>query len=254
MSTPALAHLERLRLAELRQALAHLPPRARVLELGAGTGWQARELAARGFAVEALDVPESLYAAARVFPVLEYDGRHLPYPAGSFDAVFSSNVLEHVAHLEELLAELVRVLVPGGRAVHVLPTPAWRLWTSLAQGPHVLRLVWRRATRARASAPNSPATGAAPAARRGARLALLFPERHGERGGAWSELYLFSARAWRPLFERAGFRLLRCEPNGLFYTGHALLGARLALGARGILARGLGSACRIWVLEVVRAP
>lgn len=252
MRTTALVHLEALRMAELLLVLEHLPPRARVLELGAGTGWQARALAARGFRVEALDLSTSLYAEARVFPVREYDGHHLPYAAGEFDAVFSSSVLEHVAQVEELLAEQVRVLVPGGRAVHVLPTPAWRLWTSLAHGPHLARLVWRRLARlfggiappAAAEVAQRPA-----AAPRRSRLVGLFPERHGERGGAWSELYLFSARAWRRLFERGGFRLELSRPSGLFYTGHALLGARLPLGARRALARALGSACRVWVLE-----
>src|ERR1700686_2804952 len=77
--------------AELARVLAWFAPRARVLELGAGTGQQSRERAARGFVAEAVEVPDSNYAGDRLFRVTEYDGRHIPFPDRSFDIVYSSN-------------------------------------------------------------------------------------------------------------------------------------------------------------------
>lgn len=50
-----------------------------------------------------------------------YDGRHIPLPDGSVDAVLATEVLEHVFNLEELLAELRRVLRPGGRLLATVP-------------------------------------------------------------------------------------------------------------------------------------
>ena len=47
------------------------------------------------------------------------------------DVVFSSNVLEHVAAIDAFLDETARVLKPEGRAIHILPTPAWRGWSML---------------------------------------------------------------------------------------------------------------------------
>jgi SAM-dependent methyltransferase len=44
-----------------------------------------------------------------------------PYPDASFDAAVSNQVLEHVTDLDAFLAELGRVLAPGGRSVHVFP-------------------------------------------------------------------------------------------------------------------------------------
>src|SRR5208283_5218724 len=101
-----------------------LPPRGRVLEIGAGTGQQALELKRRGFDVAAIELADSAYAGARVFPVTDYDGARIPFPDRSFDAVFSSNALEHVRDLAFMHAEIRRVLKPGGIAVHVMPTPA----------------------------------------------------------------------------------------------------------------------------------
>jgi len=92
----------------------HFPPGARILEIGAGTGEQARALCRRGFVVTAVDVPTSEYGRARVFEVLDYDGKRLPFPGASFDVVFSSNVLEHLEDLPAMLAEMRRVLRPGG--------------------------------------------------------------------------------------------------------------------------------------------
>ena len=74
------------------------PPR-RILEIGAGTGEQARALADRGFEVTAVEIASSRYATERAFPIVDYDGRTLPIPDRSVDIVFSSNVLEHVSDL-----------------------------------------------------------------------------------------------------------------------------------------------------------
>jgi SAM-dependent methyltransferase len=50
-----------------------------------------------------------------------YDGRHLPFDDGSFDVVFSTEVFEHVFNLQEMLAELHRVLKPGGLMLFTCP-------------------------------------------------------------------------------------------------------------------------------------
>jgi SAM-dependent methyltransferase len=231
-----LAHLEQLRLQELEEVLPHLPRGARVLEIGAGTGAQARELAARGWSADAVDLASSPYARARLFPVRDYDGRTLPFPDASFDVVFSSNALEHIAELDEFLTETRRVLRSGGIAIHVQPTATWRLWTTLAL--YAVR-PWQRARGA-----GGP-SGAGPGPR---APGALSPRRHGEHGNAWSELYLFSRCRWRRLFRRARFSVTAERPGRLFYTGCSLLGDRLTMATRRRLSRVLGSSTRVWIL------
>jgi SAM-dependent methyltransferase len=50
-----------------------------------------------------------------------YDGKHIPMPDGSFDAVFSSEVLEHIFNPDEILPELNRVLKHGGKILLSVP-------------------------------------------------------------------------------------------------------------------------------------
>lgn len=248
--------LEPIRLAELEALLPHFPEGARVLEIGAGAGWQARALADRGFIVEAIEYSDSGFSGlreARVFPVQDYDGHRIPFPDGSFDVVFSSNVLEHIPHVERFQAEIQRVLRSGGTAVHLMPTATWRIWTTLAHYPYVLgRMVRRRRTTPNRIAPTHSGISGSRRHRWTRRLIwALLPERHGEIGNVLTEVLLFSRWRWRRLFERTGYATMAEAPNGIFYTGYGLLQQRLSLRMRRCVSSVLGSACRAWVLRVV---
>src|SRR5215212_7221523 len=111
---------------EAEQLLPLLPPHARVLDFGAGTGQQAQLLSDHGFDVVAIDLPSSTYADHRLFPVIDYDGQHIPLADGSIDVIFSSNVLEHVEDISVIMREFRRVLRPSGLGIHIMPTPSWR--------------------------------------------------------------------------------------------------------------------------------
>src|SRR3954453_410303 len=135
-------HLNRLRRAEIEFLVSHLFEGARILEIGAGTGQQASDLATRGFDVVAIEKNDSQYASHRLFPIVNYNGRNIPFDNNSFDIVFSSNVLEHVEDLAQLNKEIRRVLKPDGDAVHIMPTHSWRFWTTLAALPVALQYAW----------------------------------------------------------------------------------------------------------------
>jgi len=112
-----------------RRGVEHLP-RGRVLDLGSGTGAAAPVLA--GFEVVALDpVPEMLALSpmsARVAGV----GERLPFADGTFDGVFSAYVFRNLTSIPSTLAELHRILVPGGKVVVVdLGRPRNRLLAGL---------------------------------------------------------------------------------------------------------------------------
>lgn len=241
-----------LRKAEIDKIVPLLPAGARILEIGAGTGQQALELSRRGFDVTAIEIATSNYAVERMYPIVDYDGCRIPFPEREFDVVFSSNVLEHVRELSTIHAEIKRVLRPGGICIHILPTHAWRFWTTLASYPDALVVLT-------ASLPGLvPRSIGRPEVKRLAlhgyrtlrRIAgCCLPRRHGERGNVISELWLFHPGWWRRNFGDNGFAVVRDEPMGLFYTGHMLMGAKWPLERRAKFARIAGSACHVFTLR-----
>ncbi len=97
---------------------APLLPAGRVLDLGCGVGHSFEELAPRESVGLDLDAG-ALRGQARETVV--GDMRELPFPDGSFAAVLAVQSIEHVPDPERVLAEVVRVLEPGGTAVFVTP-------------------------------------------------------------------------------------------------------------------------------------
>jgi SAM-dependent methyltransferase len=91
----------------------------RVLDLGCGAGGSVDVFRARDPDVEwvGLDVPGSPEAHGRTRGDARFetfDGVSMPFADSSFELVYCKQVLEHVRRPEPLLAEVRRVLVPGG--------------------------------------------------------------------------------------------------------------------------------------------
>ena len=121
----------------------------RVLDAGCGGGLVARELAAAGAEVVGVDRSlGSLGVARRAvrghFRPAQGRLERLPFAAGSFDAVVAADVLEHLPDLPAAVAELARVLAPGGSFLFdtVNRTP-WSWFTAVFGLEQVLRMVPR---------------------------------------------------------------------------------------------------------------
>ncbi|GAA4385241.1 class I SAM-dependent methyltransferase [Tsukamurella soli] len=106
-----------------RHEVAYLAITARytgkdVLEAGSGEGYGAAMLAAAGARVTALDYDEQAVAHVRAaYPavtMLHGNLAQLPVPDGAVDAVVNFQVIEHLWDQSQFLAEVARVLRPGG--------------------------------------------------------------------------------------------------------------------------------------------
>jgi SAM-dependent methyltransferase len=99
----------------------------RALDLGCGAGSFTAVLADAGAAAVGVEVAEAALSRARArnpsldFRLAPIDGA-LPLVDNSFDVVWASEVIEHVADTARWLSEVRRVLVPGGR--FLLTTPS----------------------------------------------------------------------------------------------------------------------------------
>lgn len=106
----------------------------RVLDYGCGSGYGSAQIAQTAAQVTAVDVSEEAVAYARGrfdrdnLRFLTVDpGQPLPFEDGSFDTVLSFQVFEHVTDTARYLAEVRRVLAPGGMLVLVTPDRSTRL-------------------------------------------------------------------------------------------------------------------------------
>lgn len=98
-----------------------LHPGSRVLEVGCGRGHLTRTLAQRGVDVIGVDANPHAPAESGSERVMCMRAEQLTFPDESFDAVISIHTIEHVMDIATVLAEMSRVLVPGGRLLLVYP-------------------------------------------------------------------------------------------------------------------------------------
>ena len=128
------------RIHHVKLVLHHLGQCSRVLDLGCGKGRFARlvKQANPAARVVALDLAEAML---RVAPsdLLRVSASmlDLPFPDKTFDGLYATESLEHAVDIERAIAEMCRVLKPGGRLLIIdknadhwgrLPTPPWEKW------------------------------------------------------------------------------------------------------------------------------
>ena len=112
----------------LPMAAAHLAGQRRVLDVGTGEGQVARLAAQLGAElVVGVDPTANQVVVARQRaggPVYARSGAAaLPFPDGHFDAVVACLVFEHIRDVDDAIAEVARVLAPGGRFLFFLNHP-----------------------------------------------------------------------------------------------------------------------------------
>jgi 2-polyprenyl-6-hydroxyphenyl methylase/3-demethylubiquinone-9 3-methyltransferase len=193
----------------------------RVLDVGCGGGFLAEALARAGAEVSGVDLSAGTIETAQCHArrqglAVDYrvaDAADLPFPDGAFDAVLSSDFLEHVSdHLDAVVAEQARVLRPEGVMGFETVNRTWRARLVLVWlGERILRVAPRHLHDPRMFV--RPSELAACLSRHGLRvveLAGLSPARN-------PALFLAGYLVRR---ESGGFRLSR-DPS-ISYIGYAI--------------------------------
>jgi ubiquinone/menaquinone biosynthesis C-methylase UbiE len=151
-------HLTRIRGKVYSHLQRFLPPGARILELNAGTGTDAVQLALRGYRVHATDIAPGMLARLRAkvddlglqdhVTIEERSFLSLEDLAGApFDAVFSDlGGLNCLADLSPVIRQIPNILRPGGLVIWVL-MPRICLWEMAEVFRGDLKLAFRRWSR-----------------------------------------------------------------------------------------------------------
>jgi 2-polyprenyl-3-methyl-5-hydroxy-6-metoxy-1,4-benzoquinol methylase len=120
----------------------------RVLEIGCGAGTMAAAFAREGAFISAIDITQTAVDfTRRRFEILglggdirPMDAEHLQFPDEQFDHVWSWGVIHHSAAIKAIIAEIHRVLKPGGKAqVMIYHRHSLRNWILAAWGQGILR-------------------------------------------------------------------------------------------------------------------
>lgn len=137
------------------------PGETRVLEVGCGGGILSEEISKLGFLMTGIDPAEqslntAIEHASENNLNINYQrgfGEHLPFESSSFDVVLCCDVLEHVQDLPRVIAEISRVLRPGGVFIYdtfnrtyfskisiIKVMQEWKRWAIMPPGLHVWKM------------------------------------------------------------------------------------------------------------------
>jgi SAM-dependent methyltransferase len=100
---------------------------ASYLDVGCGTGEFAKSLNIS--VTHGIDMDYHVFNIAKknlIFKHWDFNEYGLPYPDSNFDLVTCLEVLEHIPKTDEVIAEIYRVLIPGG--ILILSTPNLNCW------------------------------------------------------------------------------------------------------------------------------
>jgi ubiquinone/menaquinone biosynthesis C-methylase UbiE len=205
------------------------------LELGAGIGFGSALISSISEKVTATDLdqidPEThspgLDKTRRFLAklgisnvdVLAASAEEIPMPDSSFDFIFSSHVLEHIPNKRKSLAEVERLLKPGGIFFCVVPTRTERLYSIIAFYISLLKRIPSILFRAK-TVSHQPDFQPAAKTNTFSKRSRWFPPVHGTADKYFDEIKNWSFPRWKRM-------LYECNQMEMIYAGSTQIGPNL---------------------------
>lgn len=183
----------------------------RILEIGCGSGIQSTFLSEKSDFVVSSDIELKDVKFGKLC-LIRCAGEYLPFKNGSFDIVYSSNVLEHMKDRILALRETRRVLGGEGTFVCVVPTSTWKILDVIMHYFRIICVIVSRLKRKRqvlAMENKRPS-------RISEKIRYLTPAVHGEYKGIAEEIIAYQERNWVHLLEVGNFNVYKIKKLFLY--------------------------------------
>ncbi|MEO8971945.1 MAG: class I SAM-dependent methyltransferase, partial [Ktedonobacteraceae bacterium] len=119
----------------LKELSTEITAASKILDFGCGDGELVYHFRKQGFQAYGIDIVDCykdvqqqcreeglIPTDEELFYTLDVDNYALPFEDNTFDRIFSFYVFEHVQNWQQALAEIQRVLKPGGACLHIFPS------------------------------------------------------------------------------------------------------------------------------------
>src|SRR5215469_15925999 len=119
----------------LKELGSEVHPDSLILDFGCGDGWTVYQFRKQGLKAFGVDIVNEygkvqklcrdeglIKAGEEIFSIIDMHNYRILFADDTFDFVISDQVFEHVQNYAEAIAEIKRVLKPGGSSLHVIPS------------------------------------------------------------------------------------------------------------------------------------
>lgn len=226
------AYVHSIRSREFYMIFGACPPDLfeQALELGAGRAIQSKLLTTCTRHVISTDFKPNILnhppCAGIEYRVCDAEQVAQVFPRHAFDVVFSSNLLEHLPHLDQALRGIHDILKDDGITIHVMPSPFFKILEFLGYYPglivYLLEGITKKGgfTKLRKRIRGKPEPTALCLGENNLKVdrpqrslvrKLIWPAPHGVSKRHRDEFYAFSVQRWKQEFVKHGFTVVKVK-------------------------------------------
>lgn len=235
---------------ELGTILSFFPKqKIKILELGGGEGYLAKRINEIGHDVTSIDLNPRF---PQDFPVQKANAEKLDFSDESFDVVFSSHVVAHIADPKKVFDELKRVLKKDGIIIHIVPSPWWSLITNFWHYCFIPKYIFRSIKKRISKVQNQNTDIKQQADEKKKTIKDLFANPIGVNPSFIHELFYFRKNSWRLFFDKHDFEIISIKNCPQLSSGYGVFKNKL-LKQRKFIAEKFFSSSYCFVLKKATA-